>query len=265
MPSPFPGVDPFIEDQHYWPDFHHRFMNYLCEAVADRLPPRYEARLEEWIRFIEREVKPRKNVREPDIAVERRRSVRTKTPATIAAPKLIIQPVNVELPAVDEYREIRIQILHRPGRQLVTVLEVLSPENKYGAGREAYLEKRSEVLLHAPPIHLVELDMLLRGLRLPMRQPLPPGDFYAFVSRAEQRPQAQVYVWSVRQPLPTVAVPLKAPDPDVVIDLAAVFATAFDRGHYDQSIDYAKRLRVPLAAEDLRWAMRQAKTRKRRS
>jgi hypothetical protein len=41
----FPGVDPHLEDQGYWPDFHRRFMNYSCEAVADQLPPDYEARM----------------------------------------------------------------------------------------------------------------------------------------------------------------------------------------------------------------------------
>src|SRR5262245_25362497 len=136
MPSPFPGVDPFIEDQYYWPDFHHRFMTYLCDTIADHLPEKYEARLEERIRFIECEERPKKTVREPDVTVERRKAGKIKAIAATSILKPTIEPVVIELPPVEEHREVRMQILHRPGRQLVTVLEVLSSDNKRGSGRD---------------------------------------------------------------------------------------------------------------------------------
>jgi hypothetical protein len=95
---------------------------------------------------------------------------------------------------------------------------------------------------------------LLGGRRLPMGRPLPPGDYYVLVSRSEHRPDCEVYAWTIRDPLPTIPIPLLAPDPDVVFDLGALFATAYKRGHYAGSIDYAAPLTVVRKSEDRAWA-----------
>ena len=87
-----------------------------------------------------------------------------------------------------------------------------------------------------------------------MERPLPPGDFYAIVARWEQRPDCQVYAWGVRHRLPELPIPLRAPDPDVVVDLAEVYATAYDRGRYARSIDREAPLVLPMDPEDLDWA-----------
>src|SRR6202008_2923837 len=121
-----------------------------------------------------------------------------------------------------------IEILYQPDRSLVAVLELLSPANKEYPGRTEYLAKRMAFLNQN--VHLVELDLLRGGRRLPMQGPLPPGDSYYFVSRGEQRPDCQVYAWNLRQALPRLPVPLRAPDADIFIELGAVFATAYDRG-----------------------------------
>jgi hypothetical protein len=110
----------------------------------------------------------------------------------------------------------------------------------------------------ARPIHLVEVDLLLGGRRLPMARPLPLGDFYVIVSRTEQRPRADVYSWSIRDRLPTIPIPLVLPDPDVLLDLAAIFATVYERGRYDRSIDYRMPLSLPLRASDRIWAEERA-------
>jgi hypothetical protein len=112
---------------------------------------------------------------------------------------------------------------------------------------------RKRKLLIAEPIHLIELDFLL-GRRLLMGRPLPPGDFYAFVARAERRPDCDVYAWSIRQPLPTIPIPLDPPDPDVLLDLAALYATAHERGRYGRMIHRDRPLDLPLAPDDLAWA-----------
>ena len=64
----------------------------------------------------------------------------------------------------------------------MTVIEILSPTNKFGSGRTEYIEKRNEWIRQ--PIHLVEIDLLLVGQRLPMQRPLPRADYFAFVSRS---------------------------------------------------------------------------------
>src|SRR5262249_37321858 len=140
-----------------------------------------------------------------------------------------------------------IEILHRPDRALVAVLELLSPANKEEPGRGDYLAKRGGLLRQ--PVHLIELDLLLKGQRPPLLRPLPPGDYYYLLARADQRPNCQVFAWTMRQPLPTLPVALRAPDPDVLINLGAVFATAFQRGRYEGDINYAAPPDVALSAE----------------
>jgi hypothetical protein len=64
----------------------------------------------------------------------------------------------------------------------------------------------------------------------------------------------------VRERLPELPVPLKAPDPDAVVDLQQVFDLAFDQGGYADSIDYEEPLSVPLSEDDLRWATEVARS-----
>jgi hypothetical protein len=118
------------------------------------------------------------------------------------------------------------------------VIELLSPSNKERPGRDLYLAKRSALLVQQ--VHLVELDLLLGGRRLPMRRPLPKNDYFALVSRHDCRPTSDVYFWRRDDRLPKIPVPLKAPDADIELDLAAVYATAYQRGRYAKSIDYEK-------------------------
>lgn len=231
MPSPFPGFDPALEDPAYWSDFHATFINYWREAIADALPDAYEARIGERIYLTEHEPDARKLVI-PDVAVARAKLRTTPESYSNAA---TIEPVIVPLNTLDGPRETYIEILHRPERGLVAALELLSPANKNAPGRTEYLAKRKALLYQA--VHLIELDLLRGGERLPMAAPLPPGDAYYFLSRAEQRPDCQVYAWRLEDPLPTLPVPLRQPDPDVFINLASVFNTAYDRGRFHRIID----------------------------
>lgn len=262
MNIPFPGVDPYIEDQYYWPDFHQRFMTYWCDQLLDSLPDQYEARLEERVRLVDRELGTRLGTREPDVTIERKKQAKGSGTAVAIKPRVVQSPVVLELPEVDRHRESRINILHRPGRILIAVLELLSPDNKHGSGRVAYLEKRAQLLWQDPPIHLVELDMLLRGKRLPMKESLPPGDFFALVSRADSRPKSEVYSWGLREPLPAIPIPLKSPDPDLVSELVEVLHMTYERSRYERSVNYGKPLKLPLSEADRRWAVRQAKARR---
>jgi Protein of unknown function (DUF4058) len=87
-----------------------------------------------------------------------------------------------------------------------------------------------------------------------MARPLPAGDYDTFVSRGEARPNAEVYAWSVRDVLSRVPVPLLEPDPDVPLDLELACTQTYKSGRYDDVIDYAAPLTVPLAPEDRVWA-----------
>jgi hypothetical protein len=232
------GIDPYLEAQGYWADFHHGFITYCREALAEALPGNYEARVNEEMRVFSRgdeEVSLRKVI--PDVGLLRGAAGEESATAGGVA---TLEPVTVELPVIEEVRDAWIEVIRRPGRELVTVIELLSPSNKEQPGRELYLAKRSALLVQQ--VHLVELDLLLGGQRLPMRRPLPKGDHFALVSRHDRRPASEVYVWRRDDRLPTIPVPLKAPDRDIALDLAAVYRTAYDRGRYAKSIDYSKKL-----------------------
>lgn len=154
----------------------------------------------------------------------------------------------------EEIHETYIVVRDRETREIVTVIETLSAGNKRlgSSGRQAYLTKREEIL--SSQANLVELDLLRGGARLPMATPLPPADYYAIVSRAGRRPRADIYPWTLRDPLPTLPIPLGSDDPDVPLDLQQVFVTVYDRSLYNLSIDYSANLDPPLKREDQEWA-----------
>lgn len=202
----FPGMDPFLEQPAYWFDFHATFVNYWREAIADLLPPSYEAAIGE---------------------------------------RVIFQTV------LEGPRETYIEILHQPDQTLVTALELLSPANKELPGRVEYLAKRRALLLQK--VHLVELDLLLAGRRLPFNEPLPEAHYYYSIARAEQRPDGQVYHWTVRQPLSTLPVPLRQPDADIQIDLGAVFAMVYERAKFFRRVDYQQPIPTFVSEADRQW------------
>jgi hypothetical protein len=252
MTSPFPGMDPFLEDQGYWKEFHTKFLSWTQDALTERVPNAYEVRIEERLSLVyEPDFETKRDVW-PDVGILR--SAGTSGPGSPTSGTMTLEPVALTLPRhrLEEVSEARIEIRRFPDRELVTAIELLSPSNKEAPGEPRYSQKRLE-LIHQP-VHLVELDLLIGGKRLAMEDELPKGDYYAFVSRAERRFVSNTYTWSIRDPLPTIPIPLLAPDPDVLLDLAEIFRTVYQRARYERSIDYNAPLGLPLSREDRAWA-----------
>jgi hypothetical protein len=229
--SPFPGMDPYLENPAYWADFHLTFIGCWREAIADVLPEPYEARLDETL------------------------LVQTNPGRTLqrGGGTVVMKPIVIPYRTLERVRQGRIQILHRADRSLVGVLEMLSPANKTGEGFADYCAKRQAILQRNA--HLVELDLLLGGRRLPLANPLPVGDYHVLISRVDGRPNCEVYSWPLRQSLPTIPIPLRVPDPDVVVDLQEVFRQTYQRGRYSRSLRYGQPPTVLLSEKDKRWAM----------
>ena len=164
MPSPFPGVDPYIEAQGRWQDFHHGLLAYFRDSLNGFLPDAYVALVEESMRLVREPggtvARPR-----PDASIARDLFTTRERRGAVAVLELEreLEPVSIPLRTgvVEEVRESWIEILKLPELSLVTVLEVLSPTNKAGAGRVEYLEKRDSLI--ARPVHIVELDLLIAG------------------------------------------------------------------------------------------------------
>ena len=217
MPSPFPGMDPFIEGQR-WRDFHTTFITVIREMLTPRVRPRYVVEVEEYVYLARAEEDPDRLI-EPDPA---------------------------------RFRQSHLTIRTRQSQNVVTVIELLSPWNKTaGEGRLEYLVKRSNIF--CTPANLVEIDLLRGGQRLPTREPLAPADYYAFVCRKEQLPKVDVYGWTLQQPLPSIPIPLAGDDPDVVLDLQAALTTTYDRAGYDYALDYRRAVEPALETSTDAW------------
>ncbi len=242
MPSPFPGMNPFLEFQE-WEDFHTTFNTVAREVLSPQVEPAYVVRVERRV-YVEHSIGGLTTSRRADVAV-----LIGSTDSRLAASSTVcaaLAPVECELPMPEEQRETYLVVRHRETQEVVTILETLSPANKRAGadGRREYLKKREEVL--SSQAHLVEFDLLLGGERLPMATTLPPGDYYAVVSRSYRRPKADVYSWGLPQVLPAIPVPLKKGDDDVLLDLQQVVNTVYDRANYDLSLDYQQPLPVTL-------------------
>jgi hypothetical protein len=249
-------MDPYLETPALWSDFSARFTTYLSDALTDCLPENYEARIDEKVSVVEVS-RPWRRLMEPDVAITQREP--SRSPSTAPAGAATLEPAMLSLVIEEETHERHIEILHRPDRTLVAVLELLSPANEEEPGRTLYLAKRN-ALVHLP-VHLVELDLLLKGRRVPFEEALPAGDYYAFISRGDRRPRCDAYHWTIRQPLPPIPIPLLSPDPDVWLDLGAVFWTTYERGRYARSVDYTQPPPVGLDAVHLAWVTERVRSR----
>ena len=258
MRSPFPGMDPYLEDPAFWQDFHQSFITYCRDYLLDRLPDAYEARANERVRLVEASSNRERQLL-PDGAILRAPwgPATPQPPGAAARGVATLEPVSIPMAVTAEMRDTWIEILHRPERSLVTVIELLSPTNKAGAGYGEYLAKRRAVL--EQNANLVEIDLLKGGERMPFLRPLPAADYHVFIARQNRRPYADVYSWRVRDTLPLIPIPLRPPDDDVTIDLATLLAQAYERGRYARYLRYEGPPRAPLAPDDVAWAEETAK------
>jgi hypothetical protein len=146
---------------------------------------------------------------------------------------------------------VTVQVRDTERRHLVAAIEILSPTNKRKEGRREYLRRRERFL--DSDVHLLEIDLLRKGLRVPMEQELPPAPYFVFLSRADERPLTEVWPISLDQPLPTVPVPLHAGDDDARLDLQQALTLAYDEYCLSDMIDYSKPPGVPLTPEESTW------------
>jgi len=247
MPSPFPGMNPFLEQDDVWHDFHERFCPLAAELLTAQVRPHFIVKIDEHVFVHELPDAARRFLGRSDVGVARRRAPAESSvqAATLAA------PAEVALPVMDFERLSFVEIRDRAGGQLVSVVELLSPSNKYaGLDRELYLAKRSEVL--ASPVHLVEIDLLRGGPRMPM-EGLEECDYCVLVSRADTRPRGGVWPLRLTDRLPVIPVPLQPPHEDARLDLQAILHRIYDAAGYEDYI-YQGQPRPRLSAEQAAWA-----------
>jgi hypothetical protein len=240
-------MNPYLEQEEVWQDFHQRFITATAEMLSRQVTPSYIVKIEEHLYIHELSAEQRLLLGRADVGL-----AQTARPAGQAATADVRQaPAPVRLPAVDVERHAYIEIRDRQGRPLVTVLELLSPSNKKpGPDREQYLGKRANLL--RSETHFVEIDLLRGGPRMPL-EGAPPCDYCVLVSRVEKRLDADFWPRHLRDPLPVIPIPLRDPHPDARLDLQQVLHRVYDTAYYQDYIyDGAP---VPaLTPDDAAWA-----------
>ena len=240
MASPFPGMDPYLEGSE-WTSVHTELSSEIARQLSPRLRPKYVARTVR--RFLaEADIYPDVGVQESGQSG----SLRESAPAWNAPPLQLATLISPREP------QVTIEIRDVARRELVTAIELLSPSNKRGEGFQEYVDKRSRLLRSTA--HLLEIDLLRRGSRVPMAAPLPVASYFVILSRVHRRPIVEVWPVPLQAVLPVVPVPLMDGDPDVSLDLQAALNTVYDALNYDLSVDYTRPPEVPLSAAEAEWA-----------
>lgn len=249
MPTPFPGMDPYLERSATWQGVHNSLIVMLAHDLAPRLRPRYFVAVEERT-YIAETLESTFSSR-PDITVARTReaAARYRVSSEPGGAGVAV----VELPMPDEVRETYLEFRAVNTDRVVTVLEILSPANKLpGKGRKLYERKRRKVL--GSLTHLVEIDLLRTGQPLPMQRPVEPSHYRILISRSRQRPWGELLYFSVRDPIPDFPLPLQPGEEEPVVELNRVLHELYDRAGYDLRIDYRSEPEPPLDRNDAAWA-----------
>jgi hypothetical protein len=254
MPSPFPGMDPYLEHPALWPGVHQGLITFMGSALNALLPPTYVASIGERLYVVQ----PERDLY-PDVAVLERVGSRPSKPQEASESPASDPPWVLTLDPV-EVREVYIDIVPVGDEsRVVTAIEVLSPANKTdgNTGRQLYLTKQQELL--ASQTHCIEIDLLRSGAHTVaaprdfLRQ-RGAWDYLVCLHRGGQGQRYEVWAVSMRQRLPRIRVPLAENEPDVVLDLQTVFERCYDEGAYARRVDYRQPPRTPLATDDAAWA-----------
>jgi hypothetical protein len=251
MPSPYPGMNPYLEQYDVWHDFHKRFLPTAAEVIGAQVQPHFIVKIEEHVYVQERPAVPRRLLGRADLGVTPTRPSGTPPPAV----DLLDAPARVRLPVVDVETKTFIEIRDRKSRELVCLVELLSPANKRpGPGREQYLAKRRQIL--ASPTHLVEIDLLRCVESMPVED-CPDCTYSVTVSRAGDRPMAEFWPIHLQEHLPAVPIPLRPPYPDARLDLQALLHRIYDAAGYQFYI-YEGTPTPELPPEHAAWARQYA-------
>lgn len=254
MPSPFPGMDPYLEA--HWRDIHARFIIYASDALQDVLPGGLLARVEESV-LLETPLGIGDHPLYPDVRVVEytaKRGLEAQPEGSVAVAEPLLVKVKTE-PVSETFLQI---IDYASGNRVVTVIEFLSPNNKSpGPNREQYRRKQREIC--SSDANLVEIDLNRFGvhtLAFPLNHLKPRGrtGYMTCVRRATQRDEAEVYLMPLWQRLPIVKVPLRPKDADVPLDLQALVEQCWRNGGYEGTLNYVLDPEPPLLGAEKDWA-----------
>lgn len=253
MPSPFPGMDPYIEQPSLWGDFHNNLASEIQAILNQVIRPDYFARLIPYVTYETIAIGQREQTY-PDVSVFQPKS--EVDPAAMGRrynTTMVMEAVSVESEVEVDFplRLQSIEIRSVVDGRLVTVIEILSPVNKR-PGHKAYAayQRKRRQILNSNEVHLLEIDLLREGQRPPLARPVPTAPYYVMLSRTNRRPRVQVWPIQLADKLPVVPVPLLAPDDDAMLDLGQAVASVYERGAYDLQLNYREEPASPQLSEE---------------
>ncbi|KYC36409.1 hypothetical protein WA1_42650 [Scytonema hofmannii PCC 7110] len=242
MKPTFPGMNPYLENPELWSEVHSWMIVLLARSLNPLLTPKYRAAVEK------RVYSDSLLVGIPDVSV-----FQTKLPASqpMTTAKTLSQPLKVNVPIIEEVRESYLEIRQVGTGKVVTVIEVLSPKNKrVGEGRDKYNTKRMSVLDSRS--HLVEIDLLRTGNPQPILG-LVRSDYRILVSRSDNRPEAELYPFNLRDPIPVFQLLLQPQDEEPIVNLYEILQEVYEEAALDLVIDYSQQPIPPVTEETFRW------------
>lgn len=251
MPSPFPGIDPYLEHPDVWAEVHNRLIVAIAITLAPSLRPKYHVAIEK--RTYLGEPDDSLLVGVPDVTVFTQQSSRRSPSSQPSSTALAaFEPMKVAVPMIESVKESYLEIRETGKNYAVTVLEILSPKNKRsGEGRDAYERKRRQVL--ASITNLVEIDLLRGGKPLPILG-APTTDYRILISLGDRRPGSDLYAFSLRQLIPPFPLPLAPEDVEPIVDLQKLLNELYDQAGFDMRINYNQPCVPPLKEADAAWA-----------
>jgi hypothetical protein len=239
-------MNPYFEQPGVWRGFHTEFIVELKRAITPHAVPRYFVNVEHSI-YIERDDGGREMLGVSDGLV----GVGDRSAATTSGTVAVLAPVtgSVRMGAIKRKHR-WLTVRDTATREVVTVIELLSPSNKRGEDCGSYLRKRRRLLRSAA--HLVEIDLLRGGPQMPVAR-VPLTEYRVMVSRRPQRPDVQVWPFNLRDSLPTIPIPFRTGEPEPLIPLKPLLDTVYDTGGYHYQL-YDAPPDPPLSPADADWA-----------
>jgi hypothetical protein len=227
MPSPFPGMNPYLEHPELFPGLHHLLISEIARFLSPQLRPKYRVAVE--VRMYE--------------TIDENSFVTVPTP----------EPVKVKVPMPVSIKEGYLEVREVGTEELVTTIEILSPTNKrQGKGRRIYEKKREQVL--ASFTKLLEIDLLRKGDFMPMTGENIQSHYRILVCRGNRHPIADLYAFNLQDIIPAFPLPLRSGDSEPVIDLQALLNEIYDASGYDLAVDYSQEAVPALSEADADWA-----------
>ncbi|QIR41315.1 DUF4058 family protein [Tolypothrix sp. PCC 7910] len=250
MASPFPGMNPYLENPLFWSEIHNLLIAAIFRHLNPQLRPKYKVAIEK--RVYQTIDEDSLLVGVADVAVQNTQQKSSPEPANIAVASPSVAAVTVDVTMPETIRETYLEVRDIATQEVVTTIEILSPKNKRpGEGRNAYTKKRLQVL--GSYTNLVEIDLLRDGKPIQQLQNNLQTDYRILVSRASKRPKADLYAFNLPNSIPAFPLPLREGDTEPLLDIQILICELYDEGNYDLVIDYNQEPVPAISAENLGW------------